>query len=99
MKTSLLSLFAGTMFLAGAGGASAGEPVTLASAELDAISAGYQSASIDQDVIIPTTSPRMPMPITKSTTTISRGNVYATAVATNVSEIRNVTVARISQEN
>ena len=50
MKTSLLSLFAGTMFLAGAGGASAGEPVTLASAELDAISAGYQSASIDQDV-------------------------------------------------
>lgn len=40
MKTSLLSLFAGTVFLAGAAGASAGEPVTLASAELDAISAG-----------------------------------------------------------
>ena len=41
MKTSLLSLFAGTMFLAGAAGASAGEPVTLASAELDTISAGF----------------------------------------------------------
>ena len=40
MKTSLLSLFAGTVFLAGAAGASAGEPVTLAAAELDAITAG-----------------------------------------------------------
>lgn len=47
MKTSLLSLFAGTVFLAGAAGASAGEPVTLASAELDAISAGqdYNNAA------------------------------------------------------
>jgi hypothetical protein len=64
MKTSLLSLFAGTVFLAGGAIASAGEPVTLASAELDAVTAGqfdrialasisqsiYQSNTADVDV-------------------------------------------------
>jgi hypothetical protein len=40
MKTSLLSLFAGTVFLTGAAIASAGEPVTLASGQLDAVTAG-----------------------------------------------------------
>ena len=45
MKTSLLSLFAGTVFLAGSAIASAGEPMALTSAELDAVTAGsiYQS--------------------------------------------------------
>jgi hypothetical protein len=46
MKTSLLSLFAGTVFLAGAAGASAGEPAPLASAELDAITAGQVTNTI-----------------------------------------------------
>lgn len=40
MKTSLLSLFAGTVFLAGSAIASAGEPMALTSAELDAVTAG-----------------------------------------------------------
>lgn len=45
MKTSLLSLFAGTVFLAGSAIASAGEPMALTSAELDAVTAGsiYQN--------------------------------------------------------
>jgi hypothetical protein len=43
MKTSLLSLFAGAVFLAGSAIASAGEPMTLTSAELDVVTAGYQS--------------------------------------------------------
>jgi hypothetical protein len=45
MKTSLLSLFAGTVFLAGSAIASAGEPMTLTSAELDAVTAGDISQS------------------------------------------------------
>ena len=40
MKTSLLSLFAGTVFLAGSAIASAGEPMALTSTELDAVTAG-----------------------------------------------------------
>jgi hypothetical protein len=44
MKTSLLSLFAGTVFLTGAAVASAGEPVTLAPAELDGITAGQTNS-------------------------------------------------------
>ena len=40
MKTNLLSLFAGTVFLAGSAIASAGEPMALTSAELDAVTAG-----------------------------------------------------------
>ena len=99
MKTSLLSLFAGTVFLAGAAGASAGEPVTLASAELDAITAGYQSASIDQDVNNTNNVTQNAYAYNEIYYNYIGGNVYATAVATNVSEIRNVTVARISQEN
>lgn len=39
MKTSLLSLFAGTVFLAGAAIAGAGEPVALTSAQLDGVTA------------------------------------------------------------
>jgi hypothetical protein len=39
MKTSLLSLFAGTVFLAGSAIANAGEPITLTSAELDTVTA------------------------------------------------------------
>ena len=53
MKTSLLSLFAGTVFLAGGAIASAGEPVKLASSELDAVTAGYYDtalASISQSI-------------------------------------------------
>ena len=54
MKTSLLSLFAGTVFLAGSAIASAGEPMALTSAELDAVTAGRieQSNSAYNDVRI-----------------------------------------------
>lgn len=45
MKTSLLSLFAGTVFLAGSAIASAGEPMALTSAELDAVTAGIDQSN------------------------------------------------------
>lgn len=48
MKTSLLSLFAGTVFLAGSSIASAGEVSTLTSAELDAVTAGTTIAALVQ---------------------------------------------------
>jgi hypothetical protein len=51
MKTSLLSLFAGTVFLAGAAIASAGEPVTLASGQLDAVTAGRIDIDISRSAI------------------------------------------------
>ena len=54
MKTSLLSLFAGTVFLAGSAIASAGEPMALTSTELDAVTAGaiYQSNYARNDVSV-----------------------------------------------
>ena len=43
MKTSMLSTFAGALFLASGAVAGAGEPVKLGSAELDAVTAGQPS--------------------------------------------------------
>lgn len=43
MKTSMLSTFAGAVFLASGAVAGAGEPVKLGSAELDAVTAGQPS--------------------------------------------------------
>lgn len=53
MKTSLLSLFAGTVLLTGSAIAGAGEPTTLSSAQLDTVTAGaYDYQSIYQKVSV-----------------------------------------------
>jgi hypothetical protein len=85
MKTSLLSLFAGTVFLAGAAGASAGEPVTLASAELDAISAGQETATINASAFI-AQSNSATVNVSQSATATASGN-YSTATAFNISSV------------
>src|SRR5512132_3378099 len=91
MKTSLLSLFAGTVFLAGAAGASAGEPVTLASAELDAISAGQPyNATINTTAFI-AQSNTATVDVDQSATATATGGTgagsYATATAFNISSV------------
>lgn len=83
MKTSLLSLFAGTVFLAGAAGASAGELVTLAAAELDAVTAGQTAVAIGAAAVnVALADQRMatnPISnITQSATATNSGPVTAT---------------------
>lgn len=90
MKTSLLSLFAGTVFLAGAAGASAGEPVTLTSAELDAISAGQVDVNDTANLsafIAQSNS---------ATVTVSQ---TATATAKNTATAFNISSVDIDQSN
>jgi hypothetical protein len=87
MKTSLLSLFAGAVFLAGAAGASAGEPVTLASAELDAISAGQDYNNTANVTAFIAQSNSATVTQTASATAYGDYSVN-TATASNYSDIR-----------
>src|SRR5512132_2164276 len=88
MKTSLLSLFAGTVCLAGAAGASAGEPVTLASAELDAISAGVEIFSPDTATITAFIAQSNSADVdVRQTATATASGAFSSATAFNISSV------------
>lgn len=89
MKTSLLSLFAGTVFLAGAAMAGAGEPTTLASGQLDAVTAGQPdytalaAATISQSI---TQSNRADVDVRQDARATTYGN-FSPATAYNTSSV------------
>lgn len=86
MKTSLLSLFAGTVFLAGAAIAGAGEPTNLSSAQLDAVTAGQPYNASATAFIAQSNSATVD--VDQSATATASGNYSRnTASATNISTV------------
>lgn len=89
MKTSMLSAFAGAVFLASGAVAGAGEPVKLGSAELDAVTAGQTSYDYSRTAIA-----AVSQAITQSNSArievdqdADAYSVYGNATATNTSTV------------